>query len=163
MSTQTGVSKKIYAAIKREIKKGKSLEQVAKSRSVSKLLKEYHNLGNLVISPAFLKKWIKHASNSKKRSASKSSPKRKSKSPKRKSKSPKRKSKSSPKRKSKSPKRASRNRHSPSLEKKRSERPSPSASAAEQRIGTIKRGNDGQMYIVKSDKNRIKRWYVLPK
>jgi hypothetical protein len=49
------------------------------------------------------------------------------------------------------------------LEKKRSERPSPSASAAEQRIGTIKRGNDGQMYIVKSDKNRIKRWYVLPK
>jgi hypothetical protein len=52
-----------------------------------------------------------------------------------------------------------RNRHSPSLNKKRSERPSPSASAAEQPVGTEMRGNDGKMYIVRKHKSGIKRWY----
>jgi hypothetical protein len=93
---------------------------------------------------------------SKRKSSKRKSPKRKS--PKRTSK----KKRASKKRRSpkrKSPKRAVRNRHSPSLDKKRSERPSPSASAAEKRIGTVQKGNDGRMYKVKSDKNGTKRWY----
>lgn len=42
--------------------------------------------------------------------------------------------------------------------KKRAIRPSPSDSATKFRIGTRKRGNDGNVYIISADKNGKKRW-----
>jgi hypothetical protein len=107
----------------------------------------------------------KRTSSKRKRASQKRrSPKRKSSKKKRasqKRRSPKRTSlmKKRASQKRRSPKRSFKNRHSPSLEKKRSIRPSPSASAAEKRIGTVQQGNDGHMYKVKSDKNGTKRWY----
>lgn len=55
--------------------------------------------------------------------------------------------------KRKSPKRKSSKKYT------RADRPSPSESAAKQNVGKRKRGNDGNMYVVKADKNGTKRWY----
>lgn len=52
----------------------------------------------------------------------------------------------------------SRRRHTRSLDIKRSKRPGPVKSAAEQSLGKRMRGNNGQMYTVKMDKRGIKRW-----
>ena len=46
----------------------------------------------------------------------------------------------------------------PSLEKKRSERPSPSQSAAATPVGTKMKGNDGFIYKVVKTSNGVKRW-----
>lgn len=54
------------------------------------------------------------------------------------------------------------NRYSPSRVKARSKRPSPSSSATEYRIGSKKRGNDGNMWkIIKSGNSR--RWSKVVK
>jgi hypothetical protein len=37
-------------------------------------------------------------------------------------------------------------------------RPSPSAHAAEKEMGTVMVGNDGNMWVVKTDKNGKHRW-----
>ncbi|MEO9258020.1 MAG: hypothetical protein ABI207_06535 [Crocinitomicaceae bacterium] len=50
------------------------------------------------------------------------------------------------------------NRYSPSLVKKRSLRPSPSSSATEYSVGTIKKGNDGKKYIIIKTIRGTKRW-----
>ncbi len=76
-----------------------------------------------------------------------------------KKKSPRKKSpkKTSPKRKS--PKKKSpTKRHSPSQDKRRMMRPSPSRSAAETRVGTVSTGNDGHQYKVIKTSNDVKRW-----
>jgi len=52
------------------------------------------------------------------------------------------------------------NRHTPSRERKRQNRPSPSLSAAEQSEGTTSIGNDGNMYIARSA-GKSKRWFKL--
>ena len=51
-----------------------------------------------------------------------------------------------------------RNRHSPSLIKRRLQRPSPSSSAAETPIGTVRRGNDKEYWVVHKTKSGTKRW-----
>ena len=38
------------------------------------------------------------------------------------------------------------------------DRPSPSESATKFKVGTKKKGNDGNMYIIASDKNNVNRW-----
>ena len=43
-------------------------------------------------------------------------------------------------------------------EKKLKDRPSPSESATKFKVGTKKKGNDGNMYIISSDKNNVNRW-----
>ena len=50
------------------------------------------------------------------------------------------------------------NRHTTSLDIKRSHRPGPIISAAESLVGKRSRGNDGNMYVVKMDARGIKRW-----
>ena len=108
---------------------------------------------------------------SKRKSSKRRSPKRKSskrKSPNRKSSKRKSSKRRSPKRKSpnrKSSKRKSpkRNRHSPSLVRKRLDRPSPSSSAAETPINTIRKGNDGNYWIVKKSSSGVKRWVKYQK
>jgi hypothetical protein len=111
-------------------------------------------------SATYMKRYNKYKTSAKRKSPRrKASPKRKS--PQRKA-SPKRKSpkrKASPK--SKSPQRKAspkRNRHSPSIIKKRVARPSPSSSAAETRIGTVRKGNDGNYWIVRKSSTGVKRW-----
>lgn len=54
--------------------------------------------------------------------------------------------------------RQSRNRHTKSQTIRRSTRPGPSQSAAESKVGKRAKGNDGNMYVVKLNKNKIKRW-----
>ncbi len=54
--------------------------------------------------------------------------------------------------------RQSRNRHTKSQTIRRSTRPGPSQSAAESSVGKRAQGNDGKMYVVKLNKNKIKRW-----
>lgn len=66
--------------------------------------------------------------------------------------------KTSPKKKSKSPKKSPPRRHSPSQDKKRMMRPSPSRSAAETRVGTVSKGNDGNDWKVTKSSNDVKRW-----
>ena len=51
------------------------------------------------------------------------------------------------------------NRHSLSLDLKRSTRPSPSQSAAETKVGTVKKGNNGKMWIVVMRSNG-KKWSI---
>ena len=41
---------------------------------------------------------------------------------------------------------------------KKNIRPSPSESATLYKIGTIKKGNDGNLYIIYITKNKIKKW-----
>ncbi len=45
-----------------------------------------------------------------------------------------------------------------SQDRKRSQRPSPSASAAECPVGKVCKGNDGRMYVVRRDARGVKRW-----
>ena len=51
-----------------------------------------------------------------------------------------------------------RNRHSRSLDIKRSKRPGPITSAAESAVGKRARGNDGNMYVVKMDARGVRKW-----
>jgi hypothetical protein len=97
---------------------------------------------------------------SKKRSTKKRSKKRSTK-----KRSKKRSTKKRPKKRStkkRSPKKSAvRRRHyntSPSREKIRSERPSPSTGASSQKIGTVMKGNDGNMYKVIKTSTGIRRW-----
>ena len=41
---------------------------------------------------------------------------------------------------------------------KKKERPSPSESATKFKVGTKKKGNDGNMWIIVENKNGVKRW-----
>ncbi|KAJ3081258.1 hypothetical protein HK102_002471 [Quaeritorhiza haematococci] len=50
------------------------------------------------------------------------------------------------------------NRHTLSAVKRRSQRPSPSASAAEQRLGTKMTGNDGKRWVVAQNSLGVRRW-----
>lgn len=52
----------------------------------------------------------------------------------------------------------SKNRHTASQDIKRSRRPGPIKSAAESRVGTRARGNDGNMYVCKADKRGVHKW-----
>ena len=45
-----------------------------------------------------------------------------------------------------------------SLLDKNKERPSPSESATKFKVGSKKKGNDGNMWIVVENKNGVKRW-----
>ena len=42
--------------------------------------------------------------------------------------------------------------------KKKKDRPSPSESATKFKVGTKKKGNDGNMWIIVENKNGVKRW-----
>jgi hypothetical protein len=42
--------------------------------------------------------------------------------------------------------------------KSRGDRPSPTRSASAEKVNTIGVGNDGQIYVVREDKNGVKRW-----
>lgn len=52
-----------------------------------------------------------------------------------------------------------RNRHTKSSDIRRSKRPGPISSAAQQAVGKRSRGNDGKMYVVKADSRGVKRWF----
>jgi hypothetical protein len=54
--------------------------------------------------------------------------------------------------------RRARQRHTRSLDHKRSIRPGPIRSAAESQVGRRMRGNDGHMYMVKMSANGVKKW-----
>ena len=41
---------------------------------------------------------------------------------------------------------------------KKKDRPSPSESATKFKVGTKKKGNDGNMWIIVENKNGVKRW-----
>lgn len=45
-----------------------------------------------------------------------------------------------------------------SIQKNKSDRPSPSMSATEFKVNTKKKGNDGKIWIVKKSKSNVKRW-----
>lgn len=47
--------------------------------------------------------------------------------------------------------------------KKKMDRPSPSASATTFKVGTRRKGNDGNMYVVKANKNGVQRWVIKKK
>ena len=89
-------------------------------------------------------------SSTKKRKSSKRSPTKKRKS-----------SKRSPTKKRKSSKRSSTKKVS-GVTKKRASRPSPKVSATLFSVGTVKKGNDGTMYVVKKASNGVKRWGKKP-
>ena len=44
---------------------------------------------------------------------------------------------------------------------KKKDRPSPSESATTFKVGTKKKGNDGNMWIIVENKNGVKRWSKL--
>ena len=45
-----------------------------------------------------------------------------------------------------------------SLPNKKKDRPSPSESATKFKVGTKKKGNDGNMWIIVENKNGVRRW-----